>query len=235
MTSRLSAVALRTLLVDTSAELASINSTQLPDGATVFDNQSDTLWRLDKTAGTVFDPLLGTGLVLKPDDQTAARWFADAIGGSSPYYHSSYLAAPVAVIMTSNQWNALGSTSGTFAESSGSDAAFILSATSGIVHYAGPPRTFLVTMQASVNNGSSSTPIDVHAVIGRNGDVVAGGTTDYSSKGEQQQEVINTVSLITVQRVMQLSDGIDIQMFFRNSTNGDDLVANNYQCTIAPL
>src|SRR5438309_942731 len=104
MNSLRSGVLLRHQLVDLSTELASMNSTTLPDGATVFDNESDTLWRLDKNAGTVFDSLLGSGLLLKPDDQSNGRWFAQETSGSSPYYFSAYLAAAVGVVMTSNQW-----------------------------------------------------------------------------------------------------------------------------------
>src|ERR1700681_1405263 len=98
MNSLRSSVFLRTILCDTLSALLGINSTILPDGATVYDNQDQTLWRLDKTAGTVFDALLNSGVLLKPDDQTDARWFAESVSGWSPYYHSSYLAAAVAVI-----------------------------------------------------------------------------------------------------------------------------------------
>ncbi len=235
MNSLRSAVALRTILCDTSSELRSINSTILPNGATAFDNETDTLWRLDKTAGAVFDALLGSGLLLKPDDQTDARWFAEETSGSSPYYHSSYLASPVAVTMTSNQWNQLGSTTGTFAESAGAAALFTLSTTTGLITYTGPTRQVLVTMQAVINNGIGATPIDVYAAISRNGDVVDGSTTSYPEKGQMDEVITNVASLITVQRIMQLSDGITLQMMFKNITNQDDIVVNGYQCTVAPL
>jgi len=229
-----SSPALRARLVDSSAELASMNSTTLPDGATVYDNETDTLYRLDKTAGVEFDSLLASGIVVKPDDGTAARWIADTVSGSSPYVHSSVINAAVAVTMTSNQWNELGSTSGSFSETGGSSAIFSISATTGLITYHGPTREVLVTMQASINNGIGATPITMHVAVSLNGDVVDGSTTAYREKGEVIEVIINTESLVTAQRLLQLSDGDTLQMMFRNETNGDDIAVNYYQCTVAP-
>ncbi len=73
MDARLSSVALRVLLFDLAEELATYNSSELPNGATAYDNQSPALYRLDKNAGTTYDSLIGSGYVIKPDDQTSAR------------------------------------------------------------------------------------------------------------------------------------------------------------------
>lgn len=235
MNSIRSAVALRTLLVDTLAEMLAINSTILPDGATAYESQSDTLYRLDKSAGNFYDSLIGSGVVVKPDDTTDARWFAEATVGSSPYFFESYLDNPVAVTLTQNEWKYLGSTAGSFLSSFGNTSLFTLNPTTGELTYNGPARQVLVTMQASVNNGTGATSVAIHACISRAGDVVPASTIDHPEKGEQAQNVINVFGLITVQRAMLLNPGTKIQLAFRNTTNSDDIVATYYQATVAPL
>ncbi len=78
-TSLQSAAALRALICDFSTEMRAINSTKLPNGATAFDAQTQTLWRLNKNVGTVFDALIDSGLVLKPNDNTPGRWFRQSL------------------------------------------------------------------------------------------------------------------------------------------------------------
>jgi len=235
MNSLRSAVALRTLLCDTASELAAINSTILPDGATAFDSQSDTLWRLDKTAGVVFDSLLGSGLVLKPDDSTAARWFVQQISGSSPYYSGTYgVAASTVTIAILNQWAYLGNVPSTFAVNAGGSA-FVLDTASGLVTYHGPPRIVKVSVKASVLNASGATPISIHACISRSDDVVVGTTTDYSSKGEQAIVTANVTEEIAVERIMLLNPGTTLRLAFRNATNADDLTVTFYQMTVSPF
>jgi hypothetical protein len=139
MNSLRSSVWLRTLLCDTTAEFQALNSTELPDGATVFNRQDETLWRLDKTAGTTFDSL-GSNVLQKPNDGTPARWFAVEVDGGSPVQFSGYAEASVAVTMTGSQWNALGTTAGTFTPTSGAGSdLFTLNPTTSEITYNGPP------------------------------------------------------------------------------------------------
>jgi len=235
MNSLRSSVALRIRLVDSLAELATMNSTTLPDGATVFDNESDTLWRLDKTAGTIFDSLLGSVLLLRPDDGTDARWFAQEISGSSPYYSSTYLVATATVVMTASQWAYLGSTPSTFAVNAGDVAAFVLDTATGLVTYHGPPRVALVGVKTSLLNAIGATSVAVHACISRSDDVVAGTTTDYSSKGEMVIVTANVTEEISVERVMLLNPGTTLRLALRNATNDDDLTVSYYQLSVTPL
>jgi hypothetical protein len=238
MTARLSSPALRTLLVEFTREFLALNSAELPDGATLYDSESHTLWRLNKLAGDDFDDLDPTVLV-KPNDQTEGRWFAEDTIGGSPYQFSGYAAAAVAVTMTSNQWHGLGSTAGTFAVSTGSASGlFTQSTTTGIVTYNGPARLALVTMSAAINNGIGATGVNMHAAISVDGDVQDGSTTAYPEKGEMLetlQAVASAVSIMTVRRIVLLTKNVTLQMMFRNSTNGDDIVVNNYQVTIEPI
>jgi len=236
MNSLRSAVALRTILCDTSSELAALNSTLLPDGATAFDSESDTLWRLDKTAGTVFDSLLGSGVLLRPDDGTAARWFAQQISGSSPYYSGTYgVAASTVTIAILNQWAYLGNVPSTFAVNAGNGSAFVLDTASGLVTYHGPPRIVKVSAKASLLNAIGSTSISIHACISRSDDVVVGTTTDYSSKGEQAIVTANVTEEISVERILLLNPGTTLRLAFRNATNADDLTVTFYQMTVSPL
>lgn len=222
-------------LVDLSSELASMNSTKLPDGATVFDSQSDTLWQLDKNAGTVYDALLGSGLLLRPDDQSSARWFAQEVSGSSPYYNSSYLDGTVLVTMSGSQWAYLGVVAGTFALSTGASAAFAVNATTGEVTYHGPPRLVMVTASVSLLNGITTDDIIVQACISRNNDVVTGTTNDYSIKGEQGAAMADTTTNMTVQRIMLLNPGTTLRLALRNAINSDDLEVAFYQLSIVPI
>lgn len=235
MNSSRAAVALRIIQFDTSAELTQYNTQQLPDGASAFVNQTDGLYRLDKTIGDTLDSLIGSGDLIRPADQSDARWIAEQVVGASPYYHSSYLTTALAVTMTSNQWNALGSTAGSFGIGQGSAAVFTLSATTGQITYNGPPRIVMVTMQASFVNGIGATPIAVHAAVSRNGDVVDGGTGDFDELGEQAISVINVLGQITVKRLVLLLPGTTLRMMFRNATNGDDITLSYYQATIEPM
>jgi len=235
MTASLSSVALRTILFDLSAELAAYNSSELPDGATAFDSQTDTLYRLDKSAGTTYDSLIGSGLYIKPNDQTPARWFAESTSGSSPYYSGSYAVATPTVVMTANGWAYLGSTPSTFGINAGNASAFNVNLTTGLVTYHGPPRLALVTATATVLNAIGGTDIEIHACISRNDDVVVGSTTDYSVAGEQQINTANVKQEILVQRILLLNPGTTLRLAFRNSTNGDDLTVTFYQMLITPL
>jgi hypothetical protein len=230
-----SSVFFRTILCDKSAELANLNTVEFPDGATAFDSESDTLFRLDKSAGTVFDSLLGSGLLIKPPDQSTGRWFADSISGSSAYYSSSYLVATDAVVMTANQWNYLGSTPSTFGVNAGNASAFVVDLTTGLVTYHGPPRLARVGVTASLLNASSATPIAVHAAISRSDDVVAGTTNDYSSLGEQVIVTANVTEEISVERIMLLNPSTTLRLALRNATNGDDITVSYYQLTVTPF
>jgi len=235
MSARLSSVALRTILVDFTSEFLAYNSTELPDGAALYDNESHTLWRLNKLAGDTFDSLDPTVLV-KPNDQTEARWFAEQTLDGSPYQFEGYAAAAVAVTMTSNQWNTLGSTAGTFAAASGSvSGLFTQSPTTGIITYSGPARVAVITMTAAINNGIGATPIAMHAAISVDSDVEAGTTTAYREKGEMTQTITDAFGMITVKRTVLLSNNRTFKMAFRNATNGDDIVVNYYQVVIEPL
>ncbi len=215
--------------------MRSINSNILPDGATVFDNQSDTLWQLDKSAGTTYDVLLGSGLVLQPDDQTSARWLALTISGSSPFYNTSYLVAPVVLITASSQWVYLGNNAASFALSTGVAAAFTVNPTTGEVTYNGPPRLALVSAEISVANASAAILANIRACISRNGDVVAGTTTDYRIKGEQSTTAEVPLVQRSTQRVMLLNPNTSLRLALRNATNGDDLQIDSYQLSVIPL
>ncbi len=235
MAARLSSPALRTLLFDLSSELASYNSAELPDGATAYDNQTDTLFRLDKNAGATSDALIGSGLFVKPDDQTPARWFADAVSGSSPYYSGTYAISAPTIAMTGNQWAYLGSTASSFGVNAGNPSAFTLNETTGEVTYHGPARLALVTAQATVRNGAAANTIEIHACLSRSDDVVAGSTTDYSAKGEQEIFTANVNQEITTQRILLLNPGTTLRLAFRNVTNEDDLTVTFYQLTVVPI
>jgi hypothetical protein len=235
MNSSRAAALLRNIQFDTSAELTQYNTQQLPDGATAFVNETNALYRLDKTLGTTLDGLLGSGDLVVPADQSAARWLAETVSGSSPYYHSSYLTAAVAVPMTSSQWAALGVTAGSFGISQGSSLLYTLSATTGQITYNGPTRIAMVTMQASLLNSVGATPIEVHACVSRNGDVVAGGTGDFDELGEQAASLTNVLGVITVRRIVSLVAGTTLRMMLRNATNGDDLTASYYQATVESI
>lgn len=235
MNSLLSAVAFRTLLCDTTDEFQALNSAKLPDGATVFNREENTLWRLNKFIGDDFDAL-SAAVIQRPDDLTDARWFAEVSSFGNLYEFSGYVAAAVAVTMTSNQWNPLGSTAGTFAAATGSSTGlFTQSPTTGVITYNGPARLAVITMTAAINNGIGATPIAMHAAVSVDGDVVTGTTTLYPEKGEMGQSVINTLQMITVRRTVLLSAGSTYRMTFRNATNGDDIVVNFYQVEIEPL
>ncbi len=235
MNSLRSSVFFRTLLCDTTAEFQALNSTELPDGATAFNRQDETLWRLDKNAGDDFDDL-ETNVLQKPNDQTNGRWFAELVNGGSPYQFSGYLAAPVAVTMTGNQWNKLGSTTGIFEGTSGTGSGlFTQDPDTGEITYNGPPRSMLASVRACINNGIGSTSIAMHAAIALDGDVADGGTTNYPELGEQAENIINTLSQIVVERVVQLTPGAKLQLLFRNATNADDIVVTYYQINHSPL
>ncbi len=230
-----SSPALRSIICDFTSEFLAYNSAELPDGATLFDNESHTLWRLNKFVGDGFDTLSASVLV-KPNDQTEARWIAESINDSSPFNFEGYAAAAVAVTMTSNQWNPLGSTAGTFAVATGgASGLFTQSATTGEITYNGPQRPAVITMTASINNGIGATPVAIHAAVSENDDVQAGTTTAYPEKGEMAQTITDTFQLITVRRSVLLLSGAKFRMTFRNATNGDDIVANFYQVNIEPV
>lgn len=236
MNSLRSSVFLRTLLSDSHAAFLALNSTTLPDGSTVFERENETLWRLDKNAGDDFDATLQNNVLQRPNDLTDARWFAESVNGGSPYQFSGYLAAPVAVTMTSNQWNKLGSTTGTFVGNSGTGSGlFTQSATTGEITYNGPPRTMLASVRASINNGIGATSIAMHAAIALDGDVVDGGTGNYPEKGEQGTNIIDELHQVVVERVVQLTPGAKLQLLFRNATNADDIVVTYYQINLSPL
>ncbi len=235
MTSRLSAAALRTLILDTPTELDTYNSSELPDGATVYLNDIKALYRLDKFAGTAFDALIGDGYVVKPDDQTAARWLLESSEGSSPYFQSSYLVSPLAVTLTQSAWAYLGNVAGSFAVSAGSGAAFTIDNATGEVTYHGPQRTVLVTATATIQNTSSATRVVVQSCLSRNSDVVAGSTGNYEVKGQQQASIVDVPYEMTVQRIVSLSQGTTLRLAFKNVTNGDDLSVVFYQLAITPL
>jgi len=180
--------------------------------------------------------LLQTNVLQRPNDLTEARWFAEVVDGGSPYQFSGYLASPVAVTMTSNQWNQLGSTAGTFVGNSGTGSGlFSQNATTGEITYNGPPRSMLVSMRASINNGIGATSIAMHAAIALDGDVVDGGVANYPEFGEQATNIINELRQIVVERVVQLTPGAKLQLMFRNATNGDDIVVTYYQVNLSPL
>ncbi len=234
MNSSRAAVALRNIQFDIAGELVQYNTQQLPNGATAFVNSNETEYRLDKDAGDTFDDL-PSAYVLKPEDQSSARWIAQSASGSNLWFHSSYLTTPVAVTMTSSQWGAVGSVAGSFGISQGSAAVFTLSATSSQITYNGPARTVMVTMQASLANGIGATPIEVHACVSRNGDVVDGGTGDFDELGEQAASFTNVLGVITVRRIMLLAPGTTLRMMLRNATNGDDLTLSYYQATVESM
>jgi len=226
---------LRNLLFDFTAELAQYSSVLLPDGASAYNNETNVLYRLDKTLGTTLDVLIDSGLIVKPDDQTTARWVAESVAGSSPYGSVSYMVTGDAVPMTANGWNLLGAGAGTFALSAGDEAVFALNADSSQLTYHGPTRQALVTMTASITNGSTATSIEVHACISRNGDVTPASTTLFRAEGEQAQSIINELKVFTVEREVTLSEGTTLQLALRNATNGDDLGVSFYQCVVSPL
>lgn len=236
MTALRASAFLRAQLVDSSAVLAEMNSTKLPDGATVFDNETDVLWRLDKSAGTTFDAaLINSGVMIKPNDGTDARWFAEVSSGGSPYYSASYAVSANAVVMTAGQWNYLGSTPGTFARSIGDGHAFTVNTTTGEVTYHGPPRLVLVSAQCSVLNGAAANSISIHACISRNNDVVAGAGGDYSALGEQAMVTADVTDQLSTQRLMLLNPGTTLRLAFRNATNSDDLSVSFYQLCVTPI
>lgn len=236
MVARLSSPALRVLLFDLASELATYNSSELPNGATAYDNQSAALYRLNKTAGTTYDTLIGSGQVIKPDDQTDARWIAESINGASPYFHSSYLNGTVSVTMAGTQWGYLGNVAGTFAVSTGSGAVFAIDNATGEVTYHGPPVGMLVSATISLANADSATPITVAGCISRNDDVVAGSTTAYAVKGQQEADIGDGVVIeMTLQRVMTLNPGTTLRLALRNLVNGDDLQALFYQLSVTPF
>ncbi len=94
----------------------------------------------------------------------------------------------------------------------------------------------MVSVTISLANADSATPISVAACISRNNDVVAGSTTAYAVKGQQEADIGDgAVTEMTVQRVMTLNPGTTLRLALRNLVNGDDLQATFYQLTITPF
>jgi hypothetical protein len=225
----------RTILCDTSAEMRAINSTTLPDGATLFNNENKSLYRLDKDAGTTFDSLIPTLAVIKPDDGTAARWLADTVAGATPYYYEAYLSGGATVtIAGSNTWALLGNQVATFLKANGT-IAYTLNATTGLLTYNGPPVLALVRAAVSLSNASGATSINASVVISHNNDVPSGDTGAKQSRGMQQGDVSSDQASLTTQRIVLLSPGSTLQLALRNGVNGDDFLIADYQIVILPL
>lgn len=227
----------RTILCDTSEELETMNSTELPDGATLYDNESSILYRLFKNLGDTFDGLIPGRAIIKPNDQTNARWVAQTISGATPFYYESYLASAAGVtIAGSNTWALLGNVAATFARANGSALAYGLSATTGQVTYNGPPILAAVRARASLGNASGATPIIVSAAVSHNGDIASGDTGPKASFGMQQGEIADGgQTCIPTERIVLLSPGSTLRLAFRNTVNGDDLSVAAYQLIVNPL
>lgn len=237
MNSLRSAALLRVILCDTSEELETMNSTELPDGATLYDNETSILYRLHKDVGDTFDDLIPGRAIIKPNDGTRARWIALTISGATPFYYESYLAAAATVtIAGSNTWALLGNVASTFARANGSALAYGLSATTGQVTYNGPPILASVRAKASIGNADGATPIIVSAAISHNDDIASGATGSKDSLGQQQAEIGDGGQVcIPTERIVLLAPGSTLRLAFRNTINGDDLSVANYQLIVNPL
>lgn len=237
MNSLRSPAAFRFILCDTSEELESMNSTELPDGAELYNNETSILYRLKKNVGDTFDDLIPGLAIVKPNDQTSARWIAQTISGATPFYYESYLAAAATVtIAGSNTWALLGNVASTFARANGSALAYDLSLTTGQVTYNGPPILASVRARASIGNASGATPIIVSAAISHNSDIASGATGSKDSFGQQQAEIADGgQTCIPTERILLLAPGSTLRLAFRNTVNGDDLSVANYQLIVNPL
>lgn len=226
----------RLQLCDTTAEFQALNSTTLPDGALVYNNQTNSLYRLDKDAGTTFDSLIASGAIVKPDDGTSARWIAEEISGATPYYYEAYLNGVASVtIAGSNTWALLGNQAASFLRANGNASAFTLSATTGLVTYNGPPLLALVRAAVSLSNASGATPITVSAALSHSDDIPSGATGSKQQYGQQQGDVSDAQAEFTTQRIVLLTPGSTLQLALRNAVNGDDLLIAAYQLVVTPL
>lgn len=237
MNSLRSPAVFRTILCDTSEELEAMNSTVLPNGATLYDNETSILYRLFKNLGATFDDLIPGRAIIKPNDDTSARWVAQTISGATPFYYESYLASSATVtIAGSNTWALLGNVASSFARANGSALAYDLSATTGQVTYSGPPILAAVRARASLGNASGGTPIIVSAAISHNNDIASGATGPKESAGMQQGEIADGgQTCIPTERILLLAPGSTLRLAFRNTINGDDLSVAAYQLIVNPL
>jgi len=235
MNSLRSPALLRLMLCDTTAEFQALNSTTFPDGALVYNNQTDSLYRLNKDAGTTFDTLIPSGIVVKPNDGTAARWIAQSVSGSNPYYYETYLSGNATVgIAGANTWALLGNQAATFLRANGSALLYTLNPTTGLVTYNGPPIQAIVRATASVLSASGAAGT-IAAAISSGNDIPSGATGDKASFGMQVGDAAeDSLVCIPTSRVVSLSPGSTLQLAFRNSSP-DNLTVVTYQLIVDPL
>lgn len=235
MNSLRSPAVFRVILCDTTAELRQLNSTELPDGAMLYNNENNSLYRLDKDAGTTFDSLIPTLAVVKPNDNTTARWLADEVSGATPYYYEAYLNGVATVtIAASNTWALLGNQSASFLKANGS-IAYTLDPDTGMLTYNGPPILAVVRAAASLTNASGATQVTVSLAISHSNDIPSGATGSKQQYGQQQADVSDAQASIVTERIVLLTPGSTLRLALRNAVNGDDLLIGAYQMVIAPL
>lgn len=146
--------------------LANVNTVPLPNGATAFVNEDQSIWNLDKTSERA--PL--TGYIIAPVSGPG-RWLRMVSSDAS--------APAIEVVTTGYADYAL---SGNFAPSSSTVFGLSLPATpqwsiesaGGILTYHGPRRIFLATVTASARVVDVTVPREVAIAVSYNGDMTGG-------------------------------------------------------------
>lgn len=228
-----SAVHLRHNLCVTTAELQRYGTAILPDGATVYVSGSDRVYRLWKNLGSGYD--IAHDLVIVPADQTSNRWVLETINGAPAWQATMVLNTPNTVTPPAQtQWQALGSTPGSFILSDGDPDAFSLNPTSGLITYKGITRKVTLAYQLSIS-GSAGSNVIPYAAISVSNDIAVGSTGSNNEKGAQTASFSNgTNCCIAGQRTVTLSLNDTIRLMLRNLSGTEALPVVNAMLSIKP-
>lgn len=235
MSTQRSAVALRTILCDSQAQISAINTSILPEGATAYEAASGKSWRLFKSLGDTYDDLIST-YILRGSNQSSARWVLEGAQGINPYYAQTYLGTQTTVTIADNTWVLLGTTTGNynFADFYADGSAFQLT-DNNVLTYLGPTRTVQVMVNLTMLS-ETTTPSTIYGVIRRNTDVVVGSTTSYAIRGQGAVGVSSAdAGQLRLDRIVSLTRGTTLTVALRNITSTEDLTVPFYSMILSPL
>lgn len=233
MSTQKSAIALRTLLCDTLAQFYATNTSLLPEGASCYVAEDQSLWRLDKNLGDALDDLIPV-FVVKGANQSSARWVKESIEGSSPYYTQVYGSGSQTLVISNNNWLLLGSTPGTFNLANGELDLWELDSAANLLTYHGPEKRMRATVNIAMHSETTGGST-ILGVVRLNNDVALGTQNSYQSRGQQGTSITSTfVNQLRLERVLTITADDVISIALRSSDT-EDLTIPYYTFTIAPL
>ncbi len=206
--------------------LASINTTELPDGAVCSVSDDGTLWRLDKSSSFMptseaIAPVAGPG-----------RWF---------YFGVEAFASPGVMVVGSGantfavggNWGQPTSSEFALQQLTGDLNAWSLTALGGILTYAGPSRLFNVAIYASMNVGDATAARQVFVGVSHNNDLTGAAASD----GNNISATLSTASIqyvLATSRLVRLSSGNTLRMKAAAASAASSLGAAAVRMIVSP-